>query len=222
MRYPGWKLSAIGTLLIGSVGVGLLARTERRSASEAEQHIAALVDSVAQAKGIAHAWQRQYARLAALRAVAADGVTVTRVVYRTVRDSLPVHPVTPADTARAIALLPDVVRACDSLAAAATEFVRASAESEAAADSTIAAKDAVIATLDTLVRVQGAQLDRWRRGPRLSAVGQALYDPFAGAYAAAVQGGVRVVGDWSVIGRAEQRLEPHGARAYVGLSHPLF
>jgi hypothetical protein len=223
MRFlADWKSRVIGCLALVALGVGFLAWTESRGFDAATARITQLVGEVAQQKGVASAWQRQYARAAAQQRVASDGVTVARTQWRTRTDTLLVHPVTKEDTARAIAQLPGVKAAGDALADSAAKLQAADSSLRQISDSTMAAKDGVIATQERLVIEQRSQIDRLRRGPRLSAIGQALYDPLARGYAVAVQGGVRIVGDWSVIARGEQRIEPGGGHLYVGLSHPLF
>lgn len=91
------------------------------------------------------------------------------------------------------------------------------------ADTAIARGERALVARDTVESKLKTELDLARRGPsRFSVVGDGLYDPISRTYAASARMTFRVVGDWSVVARADRRFEPGGSRLYVGLSHPLF
>lgn len=129
----------------------------------------------------------------------AETVTVKRIAYRTVRDTIILEPKTVADTVHDIRMLPALVRSADDALAA-----------SAAQDVEVAAYRRVS---DSLVTALRTERDRWRdakvfKPPRLTTTASALYDPISGTPSAALQFSARAIRNVSVVARGEQRFAP--------------
>ena len=137
----------------------------------------------------------------------AETVTVKRVAYRTVRDTLILKPATHADTVHDIAMLPTFVRAADDALAADSMHQAKALKFQNEADS--------------LIFALRTERDLWKGAkqftpPRVTSTLTALYEPLTGVPSGSAQLTVRAFGPFSVVARADQRVAI-GEKPRVGL-----
>lgn len=153
---------------------------------------------------------RAYLRITDSLAVKSDGVTTTRVQYRTVHDTLlqefeRAH----SEVVALLPHLPTFIQSADSAVNACTEYQRVATEDRQVADSLIAA-----------LRSKGALLEHagvWKP-PRWTAEAEVLYDPLSIAPSSSGALTFRIAGGVSAVGRLEQRFAPgEKPRVYLGL-----
>lgn len=140
----------------------------------------------------------------------AETVTVKRTSYRTLRDTITLYPVTPADTAKAVAALPEIVNRAD-------DALHADSVHQANATKLQAESDSLVGALRT-------ERDLWRKAkvfspPRVTSVVAVLYEPVGHVPAASAQTSFRLTERLSAIARADQRFAPgEPPRAAVGIA----
>lgn len=212
MRFtPARALAWLAVLLVLLV-VGASALRIHDAKRDAGGRVTQLERALKVQKIEAAAWRAAWSQVSAKLVASTDGVTVAQKRWGKAARVAYTIPRTAADTAAAIAQLPELVAAGDALADSAAVLQDAAAAARTTADSTIRAHQRVIATQDSLIA-----LLRYR--PRLAGAGALLFDPLARVPATSVQASVRVVGDWSVLTRVDYRLVA-GATPflYVGAS----
>lgn len=210
---PHWPLYLSGCFVILCGGVGLYAARREHQAASAES---ILVATIAQAKVTSAHDSTAHVAAVAKTDVARDTMHARIAAYQKVRAAAVLKPVTRADTAKALAQLPELARTADAAISGCMGFETGTTTERTAAATLDAGRVHTIATQDTLIQ-------RLSYRPRLSGVGAFLYDPIAKVPRLAVEIDVRTAGRWEIGARVEHRFVPgESPRALAVVTHPLF